>query len=81
MKEYSLRRLRVAGWSANAAPRMPGASGWLSKNEISTGVVLSKVSLSDGARFRERFREWFMVAISLVLSDGLEGIKFSGGSW
>ena len=47
MKAYSLRRLRVAGWSLKVAARVAGISGWLSRNEISIGE-LRRVSLSDG---------------------------------
>ena len=48
MKVYSLRRLRVAGWSQKAAARVVGISGRVSRNEILIGEVLSKVSSSDG---------------------------------
>ena len=41
---------------------MAGISGWLSKNEISIGEVLSRVSLSDGklnADMIIRISQWF----------------------
>ena len=61
MKAYSLRRLSVAGWSLKAAAKVAGISGWLSKNEISIGEVLSRVSLSDGMLNTDMFCDFIRI--------------------
>ena len=69
MKVYSLRRLRVAGWSLKAAARVAGILGRLSRNKISIGEVLSRVSSSDGMLNADMFCDstcifrWFGVVL------------------
>ena len=50
------------GLIAESSGQVAGISGWLSKNEISIGEVLSRVSLSDGklnADMIIRISQWF----------------------
>ena len=57
--------VKSGGWSLKAAAKVAGISGWLSKNEISIGEVLSRVSLSDGKLNADmlcnsiRISQWF----------------------